>query len=147
MFKIMKYLKESKAAVFAVIVLLVLQAACDLALPQYTSNIVDVGIQQNGIEYAVPQRMRAETWEGLQFLLPDSALELFLESYEGDAEGSYRLSKEGKKHQEALEEYLAMPLVFLYSLDHPADGQAEYGSQLTAASEPGMICKEERLPS
>ncbi len=147
MFKIMKYLKESKAAVFAVIVLLVLQAACDLALPQYTSNIVDVGIQQNGIEYAVPQRMRAETWEGLQFLLPDSALELFLESYEGDAEGSYCLSKEGKKHQEELEEYLAMPLVFLYSLEHPADGQTEDGSQLKAALEMGMISKEELLAS
>ena len=77
MFRIMKYLKESKATVLAVIVLLVLQAACDLALPQYTSNIVDVGIQQNGIEYAVPKQMRAETWEDLQLLIPDTDLELF----------------------------------------------------------------------
>ncbi len=145
MFRIMKYLKESKAAVLAVIVLLVLQAACDLALPQYTSNIVDVGIQQNGIEYAVPKQMRAETWEDLQLLIPDTDLELFLESYEEDTDGSYHLTRKGKKQQEELESCLALPLVFLYSLE---DASATITrEQLREALEMGMLTKEELLAS
>ena len=61
MFKIMKYLGEFKASAAAVILLLILQAYCDLSLPSYTSDIVDVGIEQGGIENAVPEIMRAET--------------------------------------------------------------------------------------
>ena len=49
MLKIFSYLKNSKAMVFTIILLLVIQAGCDLSLPQYTSDIVDVGIQQGGI--------------------------------------------------------------------------------------------------
>ena len=65
MFKVLKYLKESKAAVAAIIALLILQAYCDLALPQFTADIVDIGIGQSGIEYAVPDYMREETLEKL----------------------------------------------------------------------------------
>ena len=54
MLKIFKYLAESKWSVLAIIALLVVQAYCDLALPQYTADIVDVGIGQKGIESAVP---------------------------------------------------------------------------------------------
>lgn len=50
MFKVLRYLKKSKAAVAAIIALLILQAYCDLALPQFTADIVDVGIGQGGIE-------------------------------------------------------------------------------------------------
>ncbi|MEG0944493.1 MAG: ABC transporter ATP-binding protein [Angelakisella sp.] len=50
MLRILRYLKGSKAAVLAIVILLMIQAYCDLSLPQYTSDIVDVGIQQGGIE-------------------------------------------------------------------------------------------------
>ena len=50
MWKLFKHLGEHKAAVLLIILLLVGQAYCDLALPSYTSDIVDVGIQQGGIE-------------------------------------------------------------------------------------------------
>ena len=63
MLKIFSYLKNSKAMVLAIILLLVVQAGCDLSLPQYTSDIVDIGIQQGGIERAVPEKMRKETYE------------------------------------------------------------------------------------
>ena len=43
MFKVLRYLKKSKAAVAVIIALLILQAYCDLALPQFTADIVDVG--------------------------------------------------------------------------------------------------------
>lgn len=56
--KILKYLKQHIMIILVIIALLVLQAVCDLALPQYTSNIVDIGIQQGGIESAVPEVIR-----------------------------------------------------------------------------------------
>ena len=73
MFKVLRYLKKSKAAVAAIIALLILQAYCDLALPQFTADIVDVGIGQGGIENAVPKRMRGETMEKLASLMKEAA--------------------------------------------------------------------------
>ena len=58
MFKLIKYLKKSIGAILVIIALLVVQATCDLALPDYTSKIVNVGIQQGGVENAVPDVIR-----------------------------------------------------------------------------------------
>ena len=60
--KIFGYLKHSKGAVLTIFILLILQAACDLSLPKYMSDIVDVGIQQGGIDHIAPEKMRKETW-------------------------------------------------------------------------------------
>ena len=49
MFRLLSYLKQCKKSVLAIVLLLIVQAYCDLALPQYTSDIVDVGIQQGGM--------------------------------------------------------------------------------------------------
>ena len=54
----MKYLKKSAGYVVLIIALLFLQAYCDLSLPDYTSKIVNVGIQQSGIEDSVPEKIR-----------------------------------------------------------------------------------------
>ncbi len=83
MFKILKYLKDSKRAVCAIIGLLILQAYCDLALPKYTADIVDVGIGQSGIEDWVPEYMREETMEYmLLFAYGDEEAQLIRDSYE-----------------------------------------------------------------
>ena len=58
MFRLLSYLKQCKKSVLVIVFLLIVQAYCDLALPQYTSDIVDVGIQQGGITYAAPEWMR-----------------------------------------------------------------------------------------
>ena len=67
MFRLLSYLKQCKKSVLAIVLLLIVQAYCDLALPQYTSDIVDVGIQQGGITYAAPEWMREETWQPAEF--------------------------------------------------------------------------------
>ncbi|MDD3173251.1 MAG: ABC transporter ATP-binding protein [Herbinix sp.] len=58
MFKLVKFLKKSVLAIVLVIILLVLQAYCDLSLPTYTSDIVNVGIMKSGINNAVPAVIR-----------------------------------------------------------------------------------------
>lgn len=58
MFKIAKFLKPFTGLLIAAVVLLFGQAMCDLSLPDYMSNIVNIGIQQSGIENAVPEAVR-----------------------------------------------------------------------------------------
>ena len=63
MLKLFRYLKKAYVPVIAIVLLLILQASCDLTLPTFSSNIVNVGIQQKGIEDAVPDVMREETFQ------------------------------------------------------------------------------------
>ena len=65
MLKLFRYLKKAYVPVIAIVLFLVVQASCDLTLPTFTSNIVNVGIQQKGIEDAVPDVMREETFLAL----------------------------------------------------------------------------------
>lgn len=65
MLKLIKYLKPFVVSVFAIIVLLLIQAICDLSLPDYTSHIVNIGIQQGGIANAVPEAVRKSEFDKL----------------------------------------------------------------------------------
>lgn len=56
--KIFEFLLQQKKAVFLILILLIIQAICELSLPQYTSNIVDIGIMTSGIDCAVPDCIR-----------------------------------------------------------------------------------------
>ena len=67
MLKILKNLKESAILVIAIIILLCVQATADLNLPDFTSKIVNIGIQQGGIEYAVPEVIRESTLNNLMY--------------------------------------------------------------------------------
>lgn len=91
MFKILKYLGEFKISVIAIIILLILQAYCDLSLPSYTSDIVDVGIEQSGIESVVPDVMRRETMESICLFSEEEAL--IRDSYFLNDDGNYELKK------------------------------------------------------
>lgn len=129
MIKILKYLSESKLAILAIIALLILQAYCDLALPQYTADIVDVGIGQGGIENAVPDVMRAETLENIGMLMEAGEEALLRASYEETAEGTYELNTEDKEVISQLDESMNIPMVILtmmsQSEENPAAGMRE----------------------
>lgn len=112
MFKIMKYLGEFKTSVVAVVLLLILQAYCDLSLPSYTSDIVDVGIEQGGIENAVPEIMRAETLESICLLSGEDAL--IRENYRLNEDGSYELQAKEPETIALLNEAMQGAIVTLY---------------------------------
>lgn len=77
MFKLIKYLKGSVGSVLVIIALLIVQAFCDLSLPDYTSSIVNVGIQQGGVEDAVPTVIReSELNKILLFVSPEDKNEI-----------------------------------------------------------------------
>ncbi len=133
MLKIFKYLAESKWSVLAIIVLLVVQAYCDLALPQYTADIVDVGIGQKGIESAVPERMRESTYRTLESLLTREERELMASAYEQAADGSYVFCGD-KQAEEALDESMGIPLLIV-SMTESGVGMPDMGMGENAAGE------------
>ena len=77
MFKLIKYLKNSVVPIIMIVGLLIIQAVCDLSLPEYTSNIVNVGIQQGGVENVAPEVIRKSQLENLElFISEENQLEI-----------------------------------------------------------------------
>ena len=81
MIKLMKYLKKSAGYIVLIIGLLFLQAYCDLSLPDYTSKVINVGIQQGGIPDGVPEKMRQSTMENLQIFMDEDTQKEVQDSY------------------------------------------------------------------
>ena len=113
MTKILKYLKDSRLSALAILALLVVQALCDLALPQYTADIVDIGIGQQGIDSVAPQKMRAETLDKLSLLLQKEEAAAVEAAYTLDEDGIYILNTDEAETIKELEEILAAPMALL----------------------------------
>ena len=125
---IFENLLRHKAAVCAIILLLITQAYCDLALPTYTSDIVDVGLQQYGIEDCVMTQMRESTGKALQDMLPDEGRAAFADAYVlNETTGNYELQSITKEQRSALGEQLQQPLVLMYAASHMDELQEQTG--------------------
>ncbi len=111
--RIVAYLKQSKVAVFLIVLLLIVQAFADLSLPRYTSDLVDVGIQQGGIEEASPSVMREETYQYVCMLASDEDEQLIKTSYAQNDDGNFALTEEGANQREELNSAVALPLVIV----------------------------------
>lgn len=115
MTKIFKQLVRHWAACLAVAALLIVQAYCDLSLPDYTSKIVDVGIQQGGIESPVPYTIRDTTLQALELLMTEDEAALAAQWYsEPDADGLRYLSEDADTAAAELESAFTTPDVVLY---------------------------------
>ena len=115
MTKIFKQLGRHWAACLAVVALLVVQAYCDLSLPDYTSKIVDTGIQQGGIESPVPATVRDTTLQALELLMSEQDAVLAEQWYSApDADGVRTLSHDATAAMSELENAFATPDVVLY---------------------------------
>lgn len=116
MLHILGYLKRSWKAVLVIFALLIFQASCDLTLPQFTSDLVDIGIQQNGIAHAAPAEMRATTMDNLGLFLTDDEQKLVSSFYTltGDR---YVCTAQSKADWQALDEVLSMPMVMLDTIE------------------------------
>lgn len=110
MLKVLKNLKESALAVIAIILLLIVQANADLALPDYTSKIVNVGIQQSGVENTAPELIRKSQMDNiLKFTSDDEAI-LSDYTYVED-EDVYKQNKVNSEEQENLNNLMAKPIM------------------------------------
>ena len=136
---IFKNLFRHKLPVAAIILLLVMQAYCDLALPAYTSSIVDVGLQQYGIEDCVMTQMRHSTGDALQTFLSEEEKDVFSDAYVLNEETDcYELQPISKEVHSALKAQLEQPMVMLYAGRHMEELMAENGmdaDQMAAMSQ------------
>ena len=113
MTKIFKQLARHWAACLAVVALLIVQAYCDLSLPDYTSKIVDIGIQQGGIESPVPETIRDTTLQALELLMPEDTAAQVDQWYSmRDVDGLWHLSPDADMAE--LEAAFTTPDVLLY---------------------------------
>lgn len=111
MLKVLKNLKESWISVLIIVLLLIVQATCDLTLPDYTSKIVNVGIQNGGIESPAPEVIRKSTLDNLLiFTQEDEKLLSFYKEINKD-----NLDK--KDYEKLLKEYPAIENEVLYKID------------------------------
>ena len=115
MWKLFKHLGEHKVTVLLIVLLLIGQAYCDLALPSYTSDIVDVGIQQGGIENAVPVKMREETFDSLGLFMTADEKKEAQQAYDL-VDGIYELNTSDEETINRLNEDFGMPMVILGSI-------------------------------
>lgn len=92
-----------------------MQAWCDLALPSYTSDIIDVGILKSGMEHVLPEAVTAEEFETAEFIMTDREMEVWEGSYEevGDV---YSLLVTDQALLDSLDEELSVPLIMNYQM-------------------------------
>ncbi|HHW32056.1 MAG TPA: ABC transporter ATP-binding protein [Clostridiaceae bacterium] len=151
MLKLFRHLKSFSLYILLIVLLLFLQAVCDLSLPDYMSDIVNVGIQQGGIDSAVPQVIRESEYKKLNLLLSDEENNLFVKGfrllskdslssreYETfvekypvlEKENIYLINTSDKLLLEDLNRILGRRLLVLYMIEKgmPAEGNMSFGN-------------------
>ncbi len=122
---IFRFLAGAKGAVAAIVALLILQAYCDLALPTYTSDLLNVGLQQNGIADAVPETIRADSLETLELFATDEEAKTLESAYApADENGVRKLTDAGADDRETLHGLLALPESVVFQMENSAEGSA-----------------------
>ena len=148
--KIFKQLARHWAACLAVVALLFVQAYCDLSLPDYTSRIVDTGIQQGGIESPLPETVRQSTLDTLSLLMSEEDADALQNAY------GYYLQDDGvlklrsdltDAERTALEEAVTTPDIVLYmaaaqNANAPAGDEAEAMTAAPTAEDLDAVCAQ-----
>ena len=115
MSKIFKNMLPYWKGLIIVVALLVVQAWCDLSLPAYTSDIIDVGIQNKGVEHVLPEAVTEDEFTLAQLFMADEEKESWENSYEKDGD-VYRLTVTDKKQLDELDDTLLLPLLMNYQM-------------------------------
>ena len=115
MSKIFKNLIPYWKSVIMILLLLFVQAWCDLSLPQYTSDIIDVGIQNQGIEHVLPESVTANEYSLAELFMTTEEKNLWENSYEKDNE-TYERKTLTKEELEKADDTLALPLALAYQM-------------------------------
>lgn len=138
--RIIKNLAQHKLVVLLIVVLLCVQAACDLALPNYTSDIVDTGIQQQGVQDVAAEQLTERTHDLVAMMLPESEEQMFADAYAQNEDGTYSLTESGKRDRAALDDAMALPMTVTCYADQIAELDLD---QVRAAYDQGMIGKDD----
>lgn len=98
-----------------IVLLLIVQAFCDLSLPQYTSDIIDVGIMNSGVEHILPEKMTAEAYEAAAVFMTEEEKNIWKDCYK-EEDGIYLRVIEKEEELSELDEELLIPIVLTYRM-------------------------------
>ena len=138
-----KYAAEHWKALLLIIAVLFIQAYCDLSLPAYTSDIVNVGIQQGGVEDQVPEQISVEEMDRLLLFVPSDEQQTVLDSYTED-DNTYDVPayvmKAGMTDEDMTElrDVLAGPMMLTAGFESGSEMTAQIEEQLKTALPEGM---------
>ena len=100
-----------------IMILLVVQAYCMLSLPQYTSDIIDTGIQNKGQEHIVPSKIRADDFEKAKLFMSDKELKLWKSAYQKSDNGNIYELRASEDELSKLDDELLVPLAISYQFE------------------------------
>lgn len=147
-----KYAAVYWKSMIAIVIVLLVQAYCDLSLPAYTSDIVNVGIQQSGIEEQVPEVISVEEMDRLLLFVPADDQEKVRNLFDEDASGyekeAYVLKDSVSEGDEALEEVkdiLTGPMMLVSGFESGSDMTQQIEEQLRAAIPAQMLTGSENI--
>ncbi len=139
-----KYAAEHWKTLLAIIIVLFIQAYCDLSLPAYTSDIVNVGIQQGGVEDQVPEAISVDEMNRLLLFVPSEDQDAVLDAYEEDDStydtDAYVLKDDISDEEiSSLEDILAYPMMLTAGFESGSDMTAQIEEQLKASLPAGAV--------
>ena len=115
MSKIFKNMIPYWKSILVTLVLLFVQAWCDLSLPSYTSDIIDVGIQNSGVEHVTPKRITEEEFQTAEFIMTDDEVDLWEILYT-KKDGYYERNKASEKELDETDDTLTVALLMNYQM-------------------------------
>ena len=115
MSKIFKNMIPYWKSILVILMLLFVQAWCDLSLPSYTSDIIDVGIQNSGVEHVTPKRITEEEFQTAEFIMTDDEVDLW-ESLYTKKDGYYERNKASEKELDEADDTLTVALLMNYQM-------------------------------
>ena len=139
-----KYAAEYWKTLIAIIIVLFIQAYCDLSLPAYTSDIVNVGIQQGGVEDQVPEAISADEMNRLLLFVPSEDQDTVLDAYEEDNRtydvDAYVMKEDISEDDiSSLEDILAYPMMMTAGFESGSDMTAQIEEQLKTSLPAGTV--------
>lgn len=139
--QIIKNLKPYWKSVLIIVLLLIVQAYCDLALPDYTSKLIDTGIQNYGIDHCSPLQIPGKAYTIIKGFMDEDDVTVWEKYYEQSDDGIYHMTDDGKDHIDEIDQACMEPMMMYYypytMVDSDEDNQLK---QMLAAS--GMTLDE-----
>ena len=140
--QVIKNLKPYWKSVLIIVLLLIVQAYCDLALPDYTSKLIDTGIQNYGIDHCSPLQIPEKAYTIIKGFMDEDDVTVWEKYYEQSDDGIYHMTDDGKDHIDEIDQACMEPMMMYYypytMVDSDEDNQLK---QMLAAS--GMTLDEQ----
>ena len=117
-------LKKYWYFVVLIVALLVVQAYCDLSLPDYTSNIIDIGIVNGGVNHEVPEYITGESYNKIKMFMNEEELSKWQDAYENiESDNTYRLKNTDNKSWEKLDNEFGNVVAVYYMMSSQKNSQ------------------------